>query len=160
MRRILFFVAGLGLAAGVHAAVGTYLPQAAGLFDLFLILAVYYSLTTNQVAGMGVGLVCGLVQDGLFASPPLGRNAFAKVLVGYLVGGLGRRFELSQPFPQLMVLVGATLLQTLTLASLHLVLGMPADLPSGQRILLGMAGNGLVGLMLFRTGRRAGGTHS
>ena len=156
MTRAIWGLTWLVLAAGAQGTLRAYLPEAAGLFDLFLILTVYYSLTTNQVAGMGVGLVCGLVQDGLFASPPVGRNAFAKVLIGYLVGGLGRRFELAQPLPQLLVLAGATLLQSVTLSSLHLVLGLPAELPSGRRLIFSMMGNGLVGLVLYRGRRRRG----
>lgn len=155
MRRGLLFAAGIAGAAGVHAVVSAYLPDAAGLFDLFLILTVYYSLNTNQVAGMGVGLLCGLIQDGL-AAPPIGRNAFAKVLVGYAVGGLGKRFELTQPLPQLMVLIGASLVQAFTLPALHLVLGLPPDFPTGQKLVLGSLGNGLLGLALFRVVRRMG----
>lgn len=153
MTRPVWAALGLLLAAGAQATLGTYLPEAAGVFDFFLILAIYYALATGQVTGMLVGVACGLVQDGLLGSGPMGRSAFAKALIGYAVGGLGRRVELDQPLPQLLVLIGATLLQALTIAALHLVLGLPADLPSGRRLVMGMAGNGLLGIALFRAGR-------
>lgn len=142
----------LVLAAGAHSA-SAYFPGIAGVFDFFLLVAVYYAVTTNQVTGMLVGAVCGLVQDALFA-PILGLNAFSKALLGYLIGGLSTRILLNQTVPQLLVLAGATLLQALTLFALHLVLGLPAD-PPGRELLWRMLGNSVLGALLYvRTVRR------
>ena len=143
----------LALAAGAQSVLTSYLPETARVFDFFLIVAVYYAMTTRQVAGMFAGLACGLIQDGLLA-PLIGLNAFAKTLIAYLVGGVGNRVELTQPIPQFLVLVGATLLQVLTFAALHLVLGLTADLPSGRDLLAETVGNGLMGASIYVALRR------
>ena len=49
----------LALAAGAQSVLTSYLPETARVFDFFLIVAVYYAMTTRQVAGMFVGLACG-----------------------------------------------------------------------------------------------------
>ncbi len=138
----------LALAVGIQSALTTYFPIAAVVFDFFLILATYYALTTNQVTGMLVGTVCGLVQDALGA-PPFGQNAFAKTLIGYVVGGLGRRFEFSLPVTHLLVLAGATFLQAVVVFIVHLVLGLPADFPSWKVLLTNMFGNGVMGMAIY-----------
>lgn len=143
----------LALAAGAQAVLTSYLPATARVFDFFLIVAVYYAMTTRQVAGMFGGLACGLIQDGLLA-PLIGLNAFAKTLIAYLVGSIGKRVELTQPIPQFLILVGATLLQILTFATLHLVLGLTADLPSGGDLLAGTVGNSLMGTAIYAVLRR------
>ncbi len=149
------FVRGMGvvaLAIGGHALT-IYVPVIAGFFDLFLIVVVYYSLTTEQVNAMLVGAVCGLVQDALF-SPIIGLNAFAKALLGYLIGGLSSKMLLHQAPAQLMVLGVATLLQALVLFVLQLVLGFSADLPGGRHLFLGTLGNVVLGGLLYAALRR------
>jgi rod shape-determining protein MreD len=147
IRPILALVA-LVLAAGVQGALTSYVPAAAAVFDFLLIVAIYYALNTNQVSGMLMGTVCGLIQDALVGHP-IGQNAFAKTLIGYLVGGLGKRFELSQSVTHLLVLAGATLLQATVVSVLHLVLGLSVDFPSGTVLLARMAANGLVGTAIY-----------
>ena len=130
-----------------------YVPVIAGFFDFFLIVVVYYSVTTEQVNAMLVGAVCGLVQDALF-SPIIGVNAFAKALLGYLISGLSGRMLLHQAPAQLMVLAVATLLQALVLFVLQLVLGFSADLPGGRHLFLGTLGNVVLGGLLYPALRR------
>ena len=149
----------LALAVGVQSTLTAYFPIAGVVFDFFLILTIYYSLTTNQVTGMLVGTVCGLVQDALGA-PPFGQSAFAKTLIGYVVGALGRRFEFSLPVTHLLVLAGATLLQAVIVFIVHLMLGLPSDFPSWKSLLTNMFGNGVMGMAIYaavlrRRGRRS-----
>lgn len=144
----------LAAAAGSQAALTAYLPDAARFFDLYLIVAVYYALTTTQVRSMLIGTLCGLAQDGLVAAPPLGQNAFAKTLIGYLVGGFGRRFEMNQPVPQLLALASATLLHAVVLSALRLVLGLPMGFPPGRDLVGRVLGNGLLGVAIYAVVRR------
>ena len=51
IRPILALVA-LALAAGFQGALTAYVPAAAAVIDLLLIVAIYYALHTNQVNGM------------------------------------------------------------------------------------------------------------
>jgi rod shape-determining protein MreD len=130
-------------AVGAHALTA-YVPGLSRFFDFFLVVAVYYALTSNQVSGMLTGAACGLVQDALFA-PILGLNAFSKALLGYLIGSLGTRIVLQQTFPRLMILAVATSLQAVIFFALHLVLGLPAEFPAVQELLLRMLGNAVLG---------------
>jgi rod shape-determining protein MreD len=152
VNRFLRGMGGVALAIGGHALT-IYVPAIAGFFDFFLIVVVYYALTTQQVNAMLVGAVCGLVQDALFA-PIIGVNAFAKALLGYLIGGLSSKMLLHQAPAQLMVLGIATLLQALVLFALQLVLGFSADLPGGRRLVLGTLGNVVLGGLLYAALRR------
>ena len=147
IRPILALVA-LALAAGFQGALTVYVPATAAVIDLLLIVAIYYALHTNQVSGMLMGTACGLVLDSLVAHP-IGQNAFALTLIGYLVGGLGKRFELSQPLFHLLVLAGATLMQAAVVSVLHMVLGLPVEFPSWSLLLARMAANGLVGMAIY-----------
>jgi rod shape-determining protein MreD len=149
------FVRGMGaiaLAIGGQALT-VYVPAIAGLFDIFLIVVVYYAVTTQQVNAMLAGALCGLVQDVLFA-PIIGVNAFAKALLGYLIGGLSSRMLLSQTAAQMLVLGAATLLQAAILFVLQLVLGFSADLPGGRQLFLGTLGNVALGGLLYAALRR------
>ncbi|MEE9127744.1 MAG: rod shape-determining protein MreD [Planctomycetota bacterium] len=152
MKRTLLGIGVVALAIGGHALT-LYVPVIAGFFDLFLIVVVYYSLTTEQVNAMLVGAVCGLVQDALF-SPILGVNAFAKALLGYLIGGLSTKGLLHRAPAQLTVLGVATLLQALLLFVLQRVLGFSADLPGGGHLFVGTLGNVVLGGLLYAALRR------
>ena len=144
----------MALAVAGHSLTA-YLPAIAALFDFFLLVAVYYSLSTNPVNGMLVGAGCGLVQDALFG-PILGLNAFSKALLGYIIGGLGTRILLHKLVPQLLVLAGATLVQALILSALHLVLGLPAVPLTGSALLQRMVGNAVLGAILYSGARKRG----
>ena len=130
-----------------------YVPAIAGFFDLFLIVVVYYAVTTEQVNAMAVGVACGLVQDVLF-SPVIGVNAFSKALLGYLIGGLSSRMLLHQAPAQVMVLGAATLLQAFVLFALQRILGFSAEWPGGQHLFLGALGNMLFGGLFYAALRR------
>ncbi len=152
MNRFLRGIGVVALAIGGHALT-IYVPAIAGFFDLFLIVVVYYSLTSEPVNAMLVGVVCGLVQDALF-SPILGVNAFAKALLGYLIGGLRSKRLLHQAPAQLTVLGVATLLQALVLFVLQRVLGLSSDLPGHRHLFLGALGNVVLGGLLYAALRR------
>jgi len=152
--RFLRGLGAVGMAAAAHALTA-YLPAISGFFDFFLVVAVYYAVTTDQVKGMLTGAACGLVQDAL-SGPIIGLNAFSKALLGYLIGGLSTKILLHQPVPRLLVLAAATLAQVFIFFALHLVLGLPAELPAGQDLLLRTLGNVVLGAILYGwLGRRA-----
>ncbi|TDI12134.1 MAG: rod shape-determining protein MreD [Acidobacteria bacterium] len=156
MNRLLRGMGVVALAIGGHALT-VYVPVIAGFFDFFLIIVVYYAVTTEQVNAILVGAVCGLVQDALF-SPIIGVNAFAKALLGYLIGGLSSRMLLHQVPAQLLILGAATVLQTLVLFGLQLVLGFSADLPGSRQLFRGTLGNVVLGGLLYAALRRRRGS--
>ena len=135
----------LAVAAGAFT---TYLPAIAGFFDFFLVVSVYYAMTTNQVRGMFIGAACGLVQDALSVHL-LGINAFPKALLGSLIGGLGTRFVLSQRVPQMLVLAAATVFQSFLQFALHLILGLSVEPPAIRRVLPAVLGNMLLGAAVY-----------
>jgi len=145
-------VVALTLAAGAQVLLATVAPGAAGVLDFFLLLTVSCAVTTNQMTGMLVGTVAGLIQDALLATL-VGPSAFAKTLIGYLVGRLGMRFELQQTLPYLACIAGATLLQVATWHALHLVLGLPAEVPPTGVIAMQVATNSVAGAITFSAGR-------
>jgi rod shape-determining protein MreD len=138
----------LTLAAGAQVLLAAAAPGAAGVLDFFLLLTVYYAVTTNQMTGMLVGTGAGLIQDALLANL-VGPSAFAKALIGFLVGRLGMRFELQQTLPHLACVAGATLLQVATWHALHLVLGLPAEVPPTGVIFAQVATNSVAGTIAF-----------
>lgn len=149
------------VAAAVVATIvlGHAWPDGAGAIDFFLMVVVYYAITRPRLNGIWMGAVCGLIQDAL-GSHYLGYQAFVKTGVAYLVGGLGSKFILNQPFPQFLALLLATVLDAVLASVLSAMVGLPA--PYGpahlaKAVLL----NPVLGLMVFRlVGRRhpAGGS--
>ena len=144
------FLRGLGVVALTVAAhvVLRYLPAIAGFFDFFLIVTVYYAMTTRQVNGMLTGGACGLFQDAL-SGPIIGMNAFSKALLGYSIGVLSTKVMLQSTSARMLVLAVATLLEAGILFALHLVLGLSADFPASSEVLAGTLGNVLLGGALF-----------
>jgi len=138
----------LTLAAGAQVLLAAALPGAAGVLDFFLLVTVYYAVRTNQMTGMLIGTTAGLIQDALFADL-VGPSAFAKTLIGFLVGRLGMRFELQQTLPQLACVAGSTLLQVATWQALHLVLGLQAEVPPTGVIVAQVVSNALAGAAVF-----------
>ncbi len=77
--------------------------------DLILLLVVYIGLTGRIGLAMTVALGGGLLQDLVFGNP-VGLNVMSKVFLGYIVGHMGARFSIEDPFRRLMIVFGATLI--------------------------------------------------
>jgi rod shape-determining protein MreD len=151
MNRIGLGLAALALAVGGQA-LSAYAPSVAAFFDFFLVMTVYYAVTTRQVSAMLVGAGCGLVQDVLLGTI-VGLNGFAKALLAYLIAGLGNKVLLHQTPARLLVLAVASILHAFILFALHQVLGEPAELPGAGRLLGAALGNAALGALAYRAVR-------
>lgn len=143
--------------AGPAALLGAFVAQFAfssawpgivAVFDLPLLVVLYYALHRGPSLGLTAGGAVGLLQDGL-AGSLFGAGALARSLVGYLAGGATVRFVLSGPLARLLVVATATLatrlLEFFTLA----VMGRHLAAPPPSDLLAGIAGNGAAGALLF-----------
>ena len=124
MRRVLLLPLALFAAAGGTTALASAAPDWAAGVDLFLIVVVYHAVSGGRVAALFTGTAAGLLQDVL-ASQVLGFHAFVKTAVAFVVGTLGARFMLNHPFPQLLALLLATLLDAGISALLAVASGLP-----------------------------------
>lgn len=111
-------------AAGGTTALASAAPGWAPGVDLFLIVVVYYAVSGGRVPALFIGTAAGLLQDVL-ASQVLGFHAFVKTAIAFVVGTLGARFMLNHPFPQLLALWLATLLDAGIGALLAVASGLP-----------------------------------
>lgn len=135
-------------AAGGTTALASASPAWAAGFDLYLIVVVYHAVSGSRVAALFTGTAAGLLQDVL-ASQVLGFHAFVKTGVAFVVGTLGARFMLNHPFPQLLALLLATLLDAGIGALLALAAGLPPA--ASPRDLVWRAGlTPLLGFIVFR----------
>jgi rod shape-determining protein MreD len=76
--------------------------------DLMLLLVLYCAFSGGPAAAMGVGFAGGLLQD-TFSAVPLGLNVFCKVLIGYVVGMVGRRLVTEHPIVMTLIVFVASL---------------------------------------------------
>ena len=90
-----------------------YVPIHFRLFsflDLPLVIVIFFAVERHEpVAGMLMGALVGLVQDGL-TQQPIGLYGIAKTVVGFLASSLGVRFDAENPSSRFLVTVGFYLL--------------------------------------------------
>ncbi|MFQ5767499.1 MAG: rod shape-determining protein MreD [Acidobacteriota bacterium] len=155
MKGLLHAASALLLAVVATVALAVIVPRAQDWIDFFLIATVYYAITRSRTTGLWMGAACGLTADVL-TSQVLGFQAFVKTAMAYLVGRMGARFMLDQPFPQILALLLATLLDGAVAALLSFMSGLPVVLGPGTLLWRSMC-NSLLGLMIYRVaGRQAG----
>jgi rod shape-determining protein MreD len=77
-----------------------YVPllfQYLSFLELPLLVTVYFALMKrNQIAGLTIGFVVGLLQDSL-SHHPLGLFGIVKTLVGYFAASVSMRFDVENP---------------------------------------------------------------
>jgi len=76
--------------------------------DLMLLLVLYCAFSGGPTTAMGVGFAGGFLQD-TFSGVPLGLNVFCKVLIGYVVGVVGRRLVTEHPIVMTIMVFMSTL---------------------------------------------------
>ena len=121
-----------------------YWPRSANLFDLPLVVVLYYALDRGPTPGLLLGGAVGLIEDALTGSL-LGAGAVARGLVGYLIGSAGTRLVLIGPFPLLFLAAAGTLLSEVLEAATLALMGRRLVIPPILGLLTVAAGNGLVG---------------
>lgn len=76
----------------VQAKLPLWVPFLSRL-DLPLIIVIYFGLSQREpIRGLGIGMVAGLLQDGL-SHGPLGMNGLTKTVIGFLASSVSGRVE-------------------------------------------------------------------
>lgn len=127
--------------------------------DLFLILLFGLSLSIEPELAAAAGLLIGLYQDSL-SGAPLGLNAFALSLIGFLVSGLSQQVKTTQPAWRFALLCVAGLLSGLITLLLLRFFHAPRPLASAllwtalpSALYTGMLGTGLLGVLKLNTNK-------
>jgi rod shape-determining protein MreD len=152
VKSFLSALAAVALALAATIVLESVFPAARRTVDFYLIVVVYYAVTRPRAQGILMGAFAGLVQD-VFSSQFLGYHAFVKTALAYLVGGLGAKFMLNQPFPQFLALLMATLLDAGLAALLSFTAGLPLYLEPGNLVWRSL-GNSVLGLVIYRVAQR------
>jgi rod shape-determining protein MreD len=127
--------------------------------DLFLILLFGLSLSVVPELAAAAGFLIGLYQDSL-SGAPLGLNAFALSLIGFLVSGLSQQVKTTQPAWRFALLCVAGLLSGLITLLLLRFFHAPRPLASAilwtalpGALYTGMLGTGLLGVLKPNTNK-------
>jgi rod shape-determining protein MreD len=123
----------------LQAGLGRLWPESQRYVDVMLVPVVWYGVSGSQRKGMLVGCAAGLLQDAWFQIGVLGLNGFKKTLVGWVLGGVGSRFDLNRPSAFFVCGVLASLADSLIdvglLALLDQNLAPPSPVEWGVRAL-------------------------
>lgn len=117
--------------------------------NLVLVVVIYAALAYGPVAGLVTGSAGGLAQDAL-AGGVIGIGGFSMTLVGFMVGVLGAQFIVSQPFPRLIMFVGATIVHELCFQALYALAAVHGFRFDFRSVLTQAAVNGLIGILAFQ----------
>ena len=98
----------------------------AGLMDFPLLVTVYFTLIRqNQVFGIALGSVLGLLQDAL-SHGYLGMFGMAKAVVGYLAAAAAMRFNFDTLFARCVATASLVIIHDLCMTALqHALLDSP-----------------------------------
>ena len=94
--KLLRAIIGLALAVSLQVGLGRLWPEAHRYFDLLLVPVVWYGIAGSQRSAMLMGCVAGLLHDAWFDIGVFGLNGFKRTLLGWILGGLGTRFDLNR----------------------------------------------------------------
>ena len=118
-----------------------------------LLVVVYYGSSGARIGAMFAGALGGLLEDVWFGDL-MGIHGLTKTLIGYVLGGLGARFDLAHPTARVAAVLIATLIDRMVEPIIMLGLGMHASPPEVLELFWRCAGNGLVGGLLFSLARK------
>jgi cell shape-determining protein MreD len=86
----------LVLALVLQAALGRLWPGAHRYADIMIVPVVWCGIAGSQRSAMFLGCAAGLLQDTWFQLGAFGLNGFKKTALGWVLGGLGSRFDLNR----------------------------------------------------------------
>jgi rod shape-determining protein MreD len=133
----------------VQTGLSQVVPPAARLFDPFLLVLVYCGLAFGENHAMFTGAAAGWVQDVHFGGPVLGLSGLTKVVLGFLVGMAATRFQLTEPGPRGLVLLGAAAFDALFLWGLASTFDIAIAAPTATSLALRALINALLGMLIF-----------
>ena len=119
------------------------------LLDLFLLLNIYFALSFNQMSSMGVSIPSGLVQDA-FSRGIIGVNAFSKTIIVFLISGLSSRLMIKHPLIIMLLIMAATLLDSLIPYALYGLFHLPPFPVTLVNLTAAALLNATVGVILFQ----------
>lgn len=90
--------------------------------NIVLVMLLYVSLMRGPMLALYTGLTIGLVQDVLFGTY-LGPHAFTYALIGYFAGSTFRSYWARQLIMVVLIVIGYTFLQEMTLYGLTRLFG-------------------------------------
>ena len=127
--KLLTVIAVLAVGLALQTGLGRVWPDASRYVDVMMVPVVWYGIAGSQRSGMLVGCAAGLLQDAWFQAGAFGINGFKKTLIGWVLGGLGSRFDLNSTPSRFVFGAVATLSDSL------LDLGLRQLLDQSQRAL-------------------------
>ncbi|MDX1630243.1 MAG: rod shape-determining protein MreD [Thermoanaerobaculia bacterium] len=142
------------LCAVVAYLVGVALwPRFPALFDPLLVVVVLFAFRHGPVSSQLVGLVAGLLLDGLSGSL-WGLHGFAGTFVAFTVAVLAGRIVMGRQRVRVLLFALASALQQGILVLLALLLVSRPELPQPGLVLVRIGLTALVGALLLALGRR------
>ena len=145
------FLQGLGLltlAVLVQILASHKVPVVQRSIDLVLLIVVYYGSSGARVGSMIAGAAGGILED-LWSDNLMGLHGLTKTVIGYLLGGLGSRFDLTSPPARLLAVFLATVVEKLVEPLVIMGLGLRAAPPNLVELTWRVVGNLLVGGLFF-----------
>ena len=89
-------------ALALEATIGRVWPEFHRYIDLMLLPVIWYGLNGSTRSAMLVGCAGGLLQDAWFQVGVFGISGFKMTLLGWVLGGVGSRFELNNQVGRLL----------------------------------------------------------
>lgn len=147
-----FPIAAIAVAVAVALLIQVFLPvyfAYAALLDLPLLVAIYFGLSRrNPSSGLLLGMVIGLIQDGL-SHGPIGLYGMAKTVIGFAASSLGVRIDIERSVSRIVLVFLFYHVHQLVFAlTERLILGSPTPLLS-LRVSAAAVVNGLLSAPLF-----------
>lgn len=109
MRRIFFWLLVTILFLTLQRIFADYFSISRATPDLILIATVYFALSYGPGWGQSLGFISGILQDA-FSVYLFGANALIKAIVGFTVGRLKKRLDVSNMATQVIVVFCAAIL--------------------------------------------------
>ncbi|HEV2288196.1 MAG TPA: rod shape-determining protein MreD [Candidatus Acidoferrales bacterium] len=119
------------------------------VLELPLLAVVYFGLSRrNSVSGLFLGVIVGLLQDGLSLAP-IGLYGIAKGCIGYLASSVGARLDTEHPLSRLILMfLFFHVHQIIYAFTCHLLLDRPVPFFS-VHLLIASTVNAVIAVFLF-----------
>ena len=157
--KFLTVIAVLAIGLALQTGLGRVWPDASRYVDVMMVPVVWYAIAGSQRSGMLVGCASGLVQDAWFQAGAFGISGFKKTLIGWVIGGLGSRFDLNSTPSRFVFGAVATLTDSLLGLALRQLLDQASAAPNPLEIVIKAIVTGVLvvvafGMMGWRDGKR------
>ena len=151
--KLFWFALGLAAATALHTLGARLAAGFPAVFDLFLVLVVYNSLSSPLGWSTAGGSAAGLMRDAL-SGGLYGLHGFADTLVAYLTARVRERLVIQKPLQVGLLFALAAAAQLVILASLQFLLVSGAELPGLGTLAARMVTCGVLGPLLLLLDQR------